>query len=161
MRRVSIITHRNDWTETEKDAVRVLECYLAHRGWSRPGQVMEVPLTVGHIRFWLRLTRARRRGRDYARTILTTLERLELIRDTGTVMKPTRQPKDRAHSYWWRVYTILPVLRRANPGAYPDPSAPLSTVSLCRFLTGQGLLRRPRSPRRASIQWVFLHSGPP
>jgi hypothetical protein len=68
MRRVSLLPHSNTWTETERDAVKVLECYIANRGWHRPGDVVDIPLTVGHIQWWLRKTEARRQGRDYAAT---------------------------------------------------------------------------------------------
>jgi hypothetical protein len=93
MRRVSLLPHRNTWTEIERDAVKVLECYIANRGWHRQGEVVEVPWTVGHIQLWLRKTEARRQGRDYARAVLATLQRMELLRDTGTVLKPRRQPR--------------------------------------------------------------------
>jgi hypothetical protein len=72
MRRVSLLPHRNTWTEIERDAVKVLECYIANRGWHRPGDVVEIPWTVGHVQWWLRKTGARRRGRDYARAVLAT-----------------------------------------------------------------------------------------
>jgi hypothetical protein len=39
MRRVSLLPHRNTWTEIERDAVKVLECYIANRGWHPPGDV--------------------------------------------------------------------------------------------------------------------------
>jgi hypothetical protein len=68
----------------------MLECYIASRGWHRPGEVQEVPLTVGHVQFWLHMTEVRRRGRDYARAVLATRQRMELLCDTGTVMKPRR-----------------------------------------------------------------------
>jgi hypothetical protein len=55
MKRVSLLPHLNSWTETERDAVKMLECYIASRGWHQLGEVPEVPLTVGHVQFWLAL----------------------------------------------------------------------------------------------------------
>jgi hypothetical protein len=164
MRRVSLLPHRNTWTEIERDAVKVLECYIANRGWHRPGDVVEVPWTVGHVQFWLRKTEARRQGRDYARQVLATLVRMELMRDTGTVLKPRRQPRNRLRSYWWRVFQVVPILKASWWGAYPHRSASPSVASLCRFLRRQGLVspRRPPSEfSRGSVQWVFAHTGPP
>jgi hypothetical protein len=119
MKRVSLLPHSNSWTETERDAVKLLECYVANRGWHRTCEVVEVPLTVGHVQRWLRKTGARRRGRDYAREMLATLQRMELLRDTGTAMKPRRQPRNRLRSYWWRVFQVVPILRASWWGAYP------------------------------------------
>jgi hypothetical protein len=161
MRRVSLLPHRNTWTEIERDAVKVLECYIANRGWHRPGDVVEVPQSVGHVQLWLRKTGARRRGRDYARAVLATLERMELLRDTGTVLKPKRQPRDLRHSYWWRVFEVIPIARASWRGAYPHRSASPSVASLCRFLVRQGLVRSRRRARSGSVQWVFANSGPP
>jgi hypothetical protein len=139
MERVSLLPRRKTWTETEHDAVKMLECYIASRGWHRPGEVQEVPLTVGHVQLWLRKTGARRRGREYARAILATLQQMQLLRDTGTVMKPRRQPRNLRHSYWWRVFEIVPIKRASWQGAYPHRSAPTSVASLCWFLARQGL----------------------
>jgi hypothetical protein len=164
MRRVSLLPHRNTWTEIERDAVKVLECYIANRGWHRPGDVVEIPWTVGHVQWWLRKTGARRRGRDYARAVLATLVRMDLLRDTGTVLKPRRQPRNRLRSYWWRVFQVVPILRASWRGAYPHRSASPIVASLCRFLRRQGLVsprRRPSEFSRGSVQWVFAHTGPP
>ena len=103
MKRVTLLPHLNSWTETERDAVKMLECYIAGRGWHRPGEVLEVPLTVGHVQFWLWKTGARRQGRDHARAVLATLQEMGILLDTGTVMKPRRQPRHLQHSFWWRV----------------------------------------------------------
>jgi hypothetical protein len=35
MERVSLLPHRKTWTETERDSVKMLECYIASRGWHR------------------------------------------------------------------------------------------------------------------------------
>jgi hypothetical protein len=161
MRRVSLLPHRNTWTEIERDAVKVLECYIANLGWHRPGDVVEVPWTVGHVQFWLRKTEARRQGRDYARQVLATLVRMELMRDTGTVLKPRRQPRNRLRSYWWRVFQVVPIVRSSWQGAYPHRSDAPSVASLCRFLRSQGLAPRSSWSSRGSVQWVFAHSGPP
>jgi hypothetical protein len=161
MRRVSLLPHRNTWTEIERDAVKVLECYIANRGWHRPGEVVEVPWTVGHVQLWLRKTGARRQGRDYARAVLAMLQRMELLRDTGTVLKPRRQPRNLCHSYWWRVFEVVPITRASWWGAYPHRSGSPSVASLRRFLKRQGLVRPRRHPRPGSVQWVFAHSGPP
>jgi hypothetical protein len=161
MKRVTLLPHLNSWTETERDSVKVLECYIANRGWHRPGEVLEVPLTVGHVQFWLWKTGARRKGRDHARAVLATLQKMELLRDTGTVMKPRRQPQNLHRSYWWRVFRVIPITRALWKGAYPHPSAPPSVASLCRFLECQGLGWRRRQANPGSVQWVFLHSGPP
>jgi hypothetical protein len=161
MRRVSLLPHRNTWTEIERDAVKVLECYIANRGWHRPGEVVEVPWTLGHVQLWLRKTEARRQGRDYAREVLATLVHMELLRDTGTVLKPRRQPRNLRHSYWWRVFQVVPIMRASWCGAYPHRSASPSVASLRLFLKRQGLVRQSSHAREGSVQWVFAHSGPP
>jgi len=161
MRRVSLLPHLNSWTEIERDAVKVLECYIANRGWHRAGDVVEIPLTIGHAQLWLRKTEARRQGRDYARQVLATLVRMELLRDTGTVMKPRRQPRNRLRSYWWRVFQVALIIRASWWGAYPHRSASPSVASLCRFLRSQGLAPKSSWSSRGSVQWVFAHSGPP
>jgi hypothetical protein len=162
--RVSPLPHRKTWTETERDSVKVIECYIASRGWHRPGEVLEVPLTVGHVQFWLWKTGARRGGRDYARAVLATLQQMELLRDTGTVLKPRRQPRNLRHSYWWRVFQVRPIMRASWCGAYPHRSASPSVASLCRFLKRQGLLKVPQRRKNAeygSVQWAFHNTGPP
>jgi hypothetical protein len=161
LERVSLLPHRSTWTEIESDAVKVLECYIASRGWHRPGEVQEVPLTVGHVQFRLQKTGARRGGRDYARAVLATLQRMELLRDTGTVMKPRRQPRNLRHSYWWRVFQVIPILRASWHGAYPHRSASPSVASLRRFLVCQGRVQRRKKANPGSVQWVFANSGPP
>ena len=71
MKRVTLLPHRNDWTEIQRDAVTMLECHIANRGTWRPGDVERTPLTLSHIQHWLRKNGARRRGRDYARDVLS------------------------------------------------------------------------------------------
>ena len=108
--RVTVLPHRNDWTETQRDAIEVIERYIASRGFHRRGNVLIVPLTVGHVRFWLRRLGARRSGRDYAREVLAELVRIGVLEDTGSVMKPCRQPS-RHRSYWWRLWRVIPALK--------------------------------------------------
>lgn len=97
--RVSLLPHRNDWSELERDAVAVIEHALAMRGLDRPGDVVQTPWTLSYVQRWLGRTKARRRGRDYARTVRATLVEVELLRDTGEVLKPRRQPS-RLRSKW-------------------------------------------------------------
>jgi hypothetical protein len=161
--RVSLLPHRNAWSEIEADAVRVLECYVAWRGRCRPGDVLEVPLTIGHVQFWLRRTGARRCGRDYARRVLAALVEMGLLRDTGHALTPRVQPKRPGRSCWWRVWLVVPLARVVRLGTYPLRSAAAS-VSLCRFLRGQGFLAGPKRRRRfarGSVQANFWATGPP
>ena len=108
MNRVSLLPHRNDWTEIQHDAVKMLEYVVGNRGSWRRGDVERV--TLSHIQWWLRKTGARRRGRDYARDVLRTLVEMGLLEDTGQVILPRRQPRPAAHSYY-RVFEVLPVTR--------------------------------------------------
>src|SRR5256885_2000215 len=55
---VSLLPHRNDWTEQERDAVRVIEHAVHRRGFHRRGDVAEVPLTLSYIQTLLRKTGA-------------------------------------------------------------------------------------------------------
>jgi hypothetical protein len=72
-------------------------------------------------------------------------------------------------SYWWRVFRVpaLTRIRRAlePQGAYArSEDVPRHLASLSAFLRRQGLISRPSrrsSPNRGSVQWSFLHSGPP
>ena len=165
MKRVSLLPHRNDWTEIQKDAVAVIEHALAMRALDRPGDVQQMPWTLGYVQRWLKRTTARRRGRDYARQVLATLVEMELLLDTGEVMVPRKQPS-RQRSYWWRVFEVVPVVRALSPrwrGTYASTPEPASRVtgSLCRSLGCQAPSKRRTNPRKGSIQWVFAHSGPP
>ncbi len=77
------------------------------------------------------------------------------------------------HSYWWRVFKVGPLelVVRAytrTRGAYSSgetlQGVPRCLASLCAFARRQGLIppaRDRRSFRKGSVQWVFLHSGPP
>jgi hypothetical protein len=163
MKRVSLLPHRNDWTEIQMDAVAVIEHALAMRALDRPGDVHQMPWTIGYVQRWLKRTKARRRG--YARQVLATLTEIELLRDTDEVMTPRKQPS-RQRSYWWRVFEVVPVVRALSPrwkGTYPRTPEPSSRVtgSLCRSLGCQPPRRRRTKPCKGSIQWVFMHTGPP
>jgi hypothetical protein len=164
---VSLLPHRNDWTEQERDAVRVIEHAVHRRGFHRRGDVVEVPLTLSYIQGLLRVTGARRSGRDYARTVLATLARLDLVADTGRVLTPRKQPRGESQ-YWWRLFRVLPISRalaqHTPQGAYPSRQPPAGSPlkgSLRRFLHCQGLIRKRRKARKGSVQWVFQNSGPP
>jgi hypothetical protein len=113
------------------------------------------------VQLWLSKTGARRQGRDYAREVLATLERMEQLRDTGKVLKPRRQPRSLRHSYWWRVFEVVPISRASWRGAFPHRSASPSVASLRRFLKRQGLIKPRQRGNPGSVQWVFAHSGPP
>lgn len=165
MKRVSLLPHRNDWTELERDAVTMLECHIANRGSWRRGDVERTPLTLSHIQWWLRKTGARRRGRDYAREVLETLVRMNLLRDTGQVLLPRRQPRSSLHSYWWRIFEVLPItrLKGGTPASLASTSLGSASfiVSLRGYLIRQGVIRSRSTPAPGSIQWAYLHSGPP
>jgi hypothetical protein len=165
MKRVSLLPHRNDWTEIQKDAVAVIEHALAMRALDRPGDLQQMPWTIGYVERWLKRTKARRRGRDYARQVLATLVEMELLCDTGEVMVPRKQPS-RQRSYWWRVFEVIPVVRALSPrwkGTYARTPEPASRVtgSLCRLLGCQAPRKQRTKSRKGSIQWVFMHTGPP
>lgn len=163
--RVSLLPHRRDWTELERDAVNVIEHAIAMRALDRPGDVIETPWTLSYVQKWLRHTKARRRGRDYARQVLAKLVEMELLRDTDKVLTPTKQPS-RQRSFWWRVFEVVPVVRALSPrwkGTYASTPEPAPWVTGClRRLLGCQVPRKQRTkPRKGSIQWVFAHSGPP
>jgi hypothetical protein len=72
-------------------------------------------------------------------------------------------------SYCWRVFRV-PALTKVRGAVRPVGAygrfqdVPQHLASLSAFLRRQGLISRPRrrsSPNRGSVQWVFLHSGPP
>jgi hypothetical protein len=94
--RISLLPHRSDWTEIERDAVNVIEHALAMRALDRPGDVLTTPWTIGYVQRWLRKTKARRRGRDYARDVLATLVDVFVLRkdpaeeDVPTVVFPAK-----------------------------------------------------------------------
>jgi hypothetical protein len=156
--RVSLISWRNDRTEIEKDTIVAVECMVANRGNWRRGDVATIPITVGFMQRWLKLTGARRRGRDYARDCIATAVELELIEDTKTVLKPRKQPSS-LDSYWWRVFSVC-ALRNLRSAHRSGGSASLP-VCLRRWADAQGLIyRRPR-PSPGSVQWEFANYGPP
>jgi hypothetical protein len=170
---VSLLPHRNDWDELTRDTVRAVEWGIGSRAFHRPGDVIEVPGSIGYFQFLLRKTGARRRGRDYARTVLAKAQEIGLLSDTGRVLKPRRQPRGE-HQYWWRVWSVVPLkhalssLPRLPNGTYCGNGNPRGAVhptgSLCRFLSRQGLIWSPRRrsrPNPGSAQWAFMHTGPP
>jgi hypothetical protein len=77
---------------------------------------------------------------------------------------------DSQHSYWWRVFRIAPIARllsayKRMQGAYGQfTELPHSSASLLALLRRQGLIGGPKqksTPNPGSVQWAFLHSGPP
>jgi hypothetical protein len=124
---VSLLPHRNDWDELTRDTVRAVEWGIGSRGFHRPGDVLEVPGSIGYFQFLLRKTGARRRGRDYARTVLAKAQEIGLLRDTGRVLKPRRHPRGE-HQYWWRVWSV--VRSSTLSLRYPDsPTAPTAATA--------------------------------
>lgn len=170
MKRVTLLPHRNDWTEIQRDAVTMLECHIANRGTWRPGDVERTPLTLSHIQHWLRKTGARRRGRDYARDVLRVLVEMNLLRDLGKdqVLKPRKQPHNSEHTYWWRVFEVVPIARAKEAARRTSASLAagstrlrLETVSLCGWLRRQGVIRSKPKPSPGSVQEAFAVHGPP
>jgi hypothetical protein len=158
--RVTLIEWRNDRTEIEKDTIVAFECMIANRGNWRRGDVEEIPITIGHVEWWLKLTGARRHGRDYARDCLATAARLELIEDTGDVLKPRTQPFEHFGRFiWWRVFAILP-LRRLRAARW---SGALGALPGCLrgWADRQGLIYHRPKPSKGSVQEAFLITGPP
>ena len=75
----------------------------------------------------------------------------------------------RGRSSWWRVFRV-PALTRVRDAvlprtAYPRTPGrlpPLGSLSAFPSCQGAILRRRRRSrPNPGSVQWVFLHTGPP
>lgn len=151
----------------------------------------ETFLTNGYVQRLLKAVNATNTGEKAARQALATMQERGWIEDTGRTKKPRRFPTsiERAEryaggdiqteggryaqpmlqrSYWWRVFRV-PVLTKvlaSNPqGAYPTVKAvPHSLASLLAFLRRQGVISKPKRrsrPNPGSVQWVFLHSGPP
>jgi len=88
--------------------------------------------------------------------------------DSGTGGRDA-QPSS-LRSYWWRVFRVVPLsaalrICAAMRGAYARLGAvPQRLASLSAWADRQGLIPRPRrrrSARPGSVQWVYLHSGPP
>jgi hypothetical protein len=167
MKRVTLIPHRNDWAEIQRDAVTMLECHIANRGTWRPGDLERTPLTLSHIQHWLRKTGARRSGRDYARDVLRVLVEMKLLRDTGQVLRPRKQPSPEK-SYWWRIFEVVPIARAKEAARWTSASLAggstrlrLETVSLCGWLRCQGVIRGKPKPSPGSVQEAFAIQGPP
>ena len=163
--RVSLLPHRNDSTEIQHDPVKMLEYVVGNRGNWRRGDVERIPLTLSHIQWWLRKTGARRSGRDYARDVLRTIVEMGLLEDTGQVLLPRRQPRPSTHSYWWRVFWVLTIIQQKAGALASLDSVSLGsrrvTVSLRGFLMHQGVIGHRSTPARGSVQYAYLHSGPP
>jgi len=125
--RVSLLPHRNDWSELQSDAVKMLEYAVANRGNWRPGDVVEIPLALSHGRWWLHKTGARRKGRDYARAVRGALQHdpaIRLLLDTADIpgrkeaktcrLLPRKQPdiaRKSGRSFWWPLYVVIPIAR--------------------------------------------------
>jgi len=159
-KRVTLIPWRDDRSEIERDTIVAIECLVANRGNWRRGDVENIPITIGHLQWWLKLTGARRRGRDYARDCLATAVDLGLIEDTGKLLKPRRQPFGHlGRLVWWRVFAVLP-LRKLRASRWSGGNAALP-VSLRRWADRQGLIYHRPKPSKGSVQEAFLITGPP
>jgi hypothetical protein len=76
-----------------------------------------------------------------------------------------------SRSYWWRVFRVVPlakVLRVSGAmqhGAYAHfVEVPQALASLSAWAARQGLISRRRGSKGArpgSVQWAFMHTGPP
>jgi hypothetical protein len=81
---------------------------------------------------------------------------------------PRPEPSSQ-RSYWWRVFRVpalSAVLKASRPqGPYSTfITDPHFSASLLAFLRRQGAiskLKRRSKPNPGSVQWVFMHSGPP
>jgi hypothetical protein len=87
----------------------------------------------------------------------------QVVLEGGKDAQPTA-----SRSYWWRIFRVpgITTVRNTIPqGAYGHCSdVPQRLASLSAFLIRQGLISRRRCrsrPNPGSVQWVFLHSGPP
>lgn len=151
----------------------------------------ETFLTNGHVQRLLKAVNATNTGEKAARTALATMQERGWIIDTGRTKKPRRSPAsiERAEryiggdiqaeggryaqssiqrSYWWRVFRVpalTKVLASMPQGAYPNIKAvPHDLASLLAFLRRQGVISKPKRrsrPNPGSVQWAFMHSGPP
>ena len=165
--RIRLLPKNPHWTEIQKDALKALECSIGLRGLHRPGDVVEIPLTNGHMQRMLRRTKARRSGNHYARACLKELAAMNVIEDTGRTLKPLKQPS-RLNLRWWKVYKVIPIKRAVHaltPTAYGFPERPsVLTDSLLSFVRCQGLCWAPRKgfkPQKGSVQEAFHMLGPP
>jgi len=151
----------------QRDALKALECSIGLRGLHRPGDVVEIPLTNGHMQKMLRRTKARRTGNHYARLCLKELQAMNVIEDTGRTLKPLKQPS-RQNLRWWKVYKVIPIKRAVHaltPTAYGFPERPsVLTDSLLSFVRCQGLGWTGTAwfrPQKGSVQAAFHALGPP
>jgi hypothetical protein len=180
-----IVTQR-EWsslTRDEQDAVDALSWHVVWRCRQKRHPALEgedsIFLTVKHVQRLLRAIGARKTGEKAAAGAIATMQAKGWIEDTGQTKKPRRgeqsieggkdsQPTNQ-RSYWWRVFRVAAIsqaIKALKPsGAYWQPQrAPRRVASLSAFLKRQGLISRPKRrsrPNPGSVQWVFLHSGPP
>ena len=178
--RIRLLPKNPHWTEIQKDALKALECSIGLRGLHRPGDVVEIPLTNGHMQRMLRRTKARRSGNHYARACLKELAAMNVIEDTGRWLRPEELTPRRKHHrkyYWWKVFRVIPIIRAINSrssSSYYLPShhahfpSPFKvTGCLLSFLRCQGLIEeisKRRSRKRyekGSVQEAFRMLGPP
>jgi len=177
--RIRLLPKNPHWTEIQKDALKALECSIGLRGLHRPGDVVEIPLTNGHMQKMLRRTKARRSGNHYARACLKELAAMNVIEDTGRVLRPETASRRKRHHkyYWWKVFRVIPIIRAINSrssSSYYLPSnhahfpSPFKvTGCLLSFLRCQGLIEeisKRRSRKRfekGSVQEAFRMLGPP
>lgn len=165
--RIRLLPRNPHWTETQRDAIRSLEYSIGLRGMHRPGDIVEVPLTNGHIQRMLKKVGARRSGNHYARACLAELVAMNVIEDTGRVVYPLKQPSNQ-NLRWFRVFRVIPIFRSIQsltPTAYGYQTRPLwLTGSLLSFLRCQGKVWKKRegfTPQKRSAQAAFHALGPP
>jgi hypothetical protein len=150
----------------------------------RVGPAGETILTDKWMRGLLREVGAPRKGWKAAAAAIKWLQEYGLIEDTGRVLKPRVpagklaarekfegvEPRarggrdaqfDSQHSYWWRVFRVVPIARvlsayRRMQGTYGQfTELPHSSASLSALLRCQGLISPPSrrsSPNRGSVQ---------
>ena len=166
--RIRLLPKNPHWTEIQKDALKALECSIGLRGLHRPGDVVEIPLTNGHMQKMLRRTKARRSGNHYARACLKELQAMNVIEDTGRIIVPFKDAEGKRRTKrsqntprpkrfeptsltqpWYRVFRVIPVLRAINsrssnypPSAQTSPSPLRVTGCLLSFLRCQGLIEQ-------------------
>jgi hypothetical protein len=177
-RTVGIVTPA-EWsslTRDERDAADALALHVWFRCRQKRHPALEgedcVFLTDGWVQALLRVVGARKTGEKAAAAAVAIMQARGWMEDTGETKKPRRTERSevvREHSYWWRVFRV-PAISRAVAHFFPQgayatiPAAPPPVGSLSAFLRCQGLIPRRggRSrPNPGSVQWVFLHSGPP
>lgn len=171
--RIRLLPRNSQWTEAQRDAIRALECSIGIRGIHRRGDIVEVPLTNKHIQKMLKKIGARRSGNHYARACLKELAAMNVIKDTGRVLRPQEIGSRRKHHhkyYWWKVFRVIPIHKAIQPSpASSSPTAPTSrpywvTGCLLSFLRCQGLIAeriRRKRHKKGSVQESFRMLGPP